>query len=176
MTVQAEAHDFHARKAGIDSLQQKWTQASHKGDRIIQVDELCQATKKMTDEISAPKSKNKRVIFAPYPSSKHSSNDQRRQRFSSAQRTSTVRLWNPPNLLLADHSIATTLQKCWAFRSPPSATERPDKKQTSSIWSGFISPQSHPYKKFPGTGGWTATTGLTGFFPALGFLFTIALL
>ena len=48
MTVQAEAHDFHARKAGIDSLQQKWTQASHKADRIIQVDELCQATKKMT--------------------------------------------------------------------------------------------------------------------------------
>jgi hypothetical protein len=45
MAVQAEAHDFHTRKAGIDSLQQKWTQASHKGDRIIQVDELCQAAR-----------------------------------------------------------------------------------------------------------------------------------
>ena len=46
MAVQAEAHDFHARKVGIDFLQQKWTQASHKGDRIIQDDKLCQAARK----------------------------------------------------------------------------------------------------------------------------------
>ena len=46
--------------------------------------------------------------------------------------------------LVAGHSIATTFQKCSDFPSPQSATESSDKKQTTSIWSWFISPQSRP--------------------------------